>query len=65
MKAKTKSITALALQAAGALDRTHDVGERGPKTFQARQLLAAWLDTGRGSHAKVRQAIAWLRSLKA
>jgi hypothetical protein len=62
---RTKSITALAMQAAGALDSTHDVGERGPKTLQARNLLAAWLDTGRGSLVKVRAAIRWLKSVKA
>lgn len=57
------SITALALNAASALDRTHHIGERGPKTYRARQLLAKWLDTGKGSVAGVRKAIAWLKNL--
>lgn len=34
-------------RAAAALDATHDVGERGPRTFQARQRVAVALDAGR------------------
>jgi hypothetical protein len=33
-------------RAAAALDLTHRIGERGPKTFQARERVAAWLDIG-------------------
>jgi len=29
---------------AKALDMTHNVGERGPRTMKARQILAAYLD---------------------
>jgi hypothetical protein len=62
MKQRT-SITALAVQAEGQLDRTHAIGERGPKTFLARKYLAAWLDTGRGSIRKVQTHIKWLRGI--
>lgn len=31
-------------RAALALDLTHAVGERGPRTFMARERVAAWLD---------------------
>ncbi len=54
---------ALADRAARALDRTLPVAERGPKTLQARALVAAWLDDGSGSGAKVRRAVAWLESV--
>lgn len=29
---------------AAALDRTHAIGERGPRTLRARQQVARWLD---------------------
>ena len=57
------SISAVALNAAGALERTHAFGERGPRTFMARQRVATWLDTGRGSLRKVRADIAWLNEV--
>jgi hypothetical protein len=40
------------------LDRTHAVGERGPRTFLARQRLAAALDYGFTPRAS---DLAWLR----
>lgn len=60
---KNVNLTALAAQAAGALDLTHDLDGRGPKTFEARKFLATWLDTGRGSVQRVRRDIAWLRNV--
>ena len=57
MNEKTRTNAAL------ALDLTHDVGERGPKTMLARQRLAEWLDTGRGSVSAVKADIAWLKKV--
>lgn len=47
-------------RAAAALDATHRVGERGPKTFQARQRIAAALDAGRRPLVK---DIRWLEQV--
>lgn len=47
-------------KAALALDRTHSIGERGPKTYNARQNLARWLDGEPVSKNDVKSAIRWL-----
>lgn len=54
---------ALAMSAAAMLDRSIPEDFRGPRSMLARRLLATWLDTGRGNIAKVREAVAWLRSI--
>ena len=47
-------------RAALALDRTHHVGERGPRTYQAWERVALALDTG----ARVSlQDVRWLESV--
>lgn len=50
--------------AATALDRTHKIGERGPKTYNARDKLARWLDGQPVSKNDVRSAIRWLMGLE-
>lgn len=52
-------------QAALVLDSTYHVGERGPRTLNARNRLATWLDTGRirGGLRQVRTDIAWLKKV--
>ena len=55
----------LTLRAATALDNTHSIGERGPRTLNARNLVATWLDTKQGDIRKVRAAVNWLESLTA
>jgi hypothetical protein len=47
-------------QAALALDLTHALDGRGPRTFLARQRVALWLDTGRG---RVAEDVRWLLHL--
>lgn len=47
---------------AKALDLTHAVGERGPRTFNARQRLATHLDTG-CTYRGVKTDLAWLTQL--
>ena len=42
----TVSVSQLAFQAAELLDVTHSQDVRGPRTHQARRVLAIWLDTG-------------------
>lgn len=51
--------------AARALDQTHRVGERGPKTLAARELLAGWLDGLPVPERKVKTAVKWLLALGA
>ncbi len=58
------SITAVAMSVASLLDATHEVGERGPRTYMARKYLAIWLDTGRGSLRKVIAYRNWLRHVQ-
>ena len=44
-------------RAAKALDRTHKIGEKGPRTYNARKRLSMALD----KHSKInRKDIAWL-----
>ncbi len=50
----------LRLRAAAALDATHAIGERGPRTFQARDSLARWLDGESVTKREVMAAIRWL-----
>lgn len=45
---------------ADALDRTHQIAYRGPRTLQARSRLALWLDTGQGTGRQVAIDTAWL-----
>jgi hypothetical protein len=52
------SASSLRDKAALSLDLTHHIGERGPKTFQARARVSEWLDGARG--AAPRKDIAWL-----
>ena len=47
-------------RAAAALDATHALGERGPRTFLARELVANWLDGGRHWSGRVATAVRWL-----
>ncbi|HLE80151.1 MAG TPA: hypothetical protein VJA25_02540 [Dehalococcoidia bacterium] len=47
-------------QAALVLDCTHGVGERGPRTFMARNRVAIWLDTGHGVITHIRADVRWL-----
>lgn len=62
MKAKKQiDIDILRNQAAEALDATHAVGERGPRTMNARNRLATWLDLGEGSISQVCSDIRTLR----
>lgn len=49
-------------RAAAALDATHAMGERGPKTFRARALVARWLDLG-GRVRGLAGAVEWLESV--
>jgi len=56
----TPSTLALIPRAAKALDITHTIGERGPRTLLARQRLATFLDTKRGNHMQLYADIAWL-----
>lgn len=51
-------------QAATALDRTHKVGERGPKTYNAREKLGRWLNGQPVSKNDVKSAIRWLMALE-
>lgn len=53
-------------RAARALDLTSAAGlaERGPRTFRARALVAAWLDLG-GRPRGLAEAIRWLEALAA
>ncbi len=44
-------------EAAAALDLTHAIGERGPRTYNARQRVAAALDAGR---VPLKKDIEWL-----
>lgn len=46
--------------AAKALDLTHRIGERGPKTFNARRRVAEWLDMGGAAPRGLRRDVAWL-----
>ena len=50
-------------KAALSLDRTHSVGERGPKTFNARDNLARWLDGEPVSKRDMMSGIRWLMAL--
>ena len=50
-------------RAATALDYTHAIGERGPKTYMARQLLANWLDGAPTSKTKIEPACTWLEAI--
>lgn len=52
-------------EAARALDQTHGIGERGPKTMQARMLVAGWLDGKTAPERKVKAAVKWLLGLGA
>jgi len=50
-------------RAALALDRTHGIGERGPRTMIARERAAEWLD---GRTARMpRAAVEWLERVAA
>ena len=49
---------AIRARAAKALDETHIVGERGPRTMMRRARLAAWLDGARSDHG-VMTALRW------
>lgn len=57
------SLEVVTMNAATVLDRTFHLDGRGPRTWRARRLLAEWLDTGRGSLSKVREAIRWLNKI--
>jgi hypothetical protein len=46
-----------------ALDLTHAIGERGPKTFLARKRIAIWLDAGGPIPPRVKGDSAWLLTL--
>jgi hypothetical protein len=47
-------------RAAKALDLTHTIGERGPRTYQARKRIAEALDT----YGRIRREdVRWLESL--
>lgn len=52
-------------EAARALDQTHRIGERGPKTMEARTLLAGWLDGLAAPEQKVKAAVKRLLGLGA
>ncbi len=47
-------------RAARALDRTHSIGERGPRTYNARQRIAAALDAGK---LPTKKDIEWLERI--
>ena len=50
-------------RAAAALDATHHLDGRGPKTFAARITAASWLDGVGFRPAAIREAIRWLERL--
>lgn len=49
--------------AARALDLTHGMAERGPRTYIARQKVATWLDLGGKVTQEIRLAVLWLTAL--
>jgi hypothetical protein len=55
----------LKMKAATVLDLTHKCGYRGPMTMWCRDVLAKWLDTGRGHKNIVKKAIAHLEMVAA
>ena len=55
--------TVLNRMAAEALDRTHEIGERGPKTYNARDRLAKYLDGKCIPKSQVKSDITWLFSV--
>ena len=55
--------TPLQLRAARALDLTHAIGERGPRTMKCRSYLAAWLDGRKIRVSMIRYAINYLQMI--
>lgn len=53
----------LRMQAASALDRSHNFAERGPVTVRARAILSAWLDGDQSQRPKVKGAINFLEGV--
>ena len=58
-----KTYPILQWRAAVALDRTHAIDNRGPRTAEARKLVAAWLDDVSTYSTKVRHAVNWLEKV--
>jgi hypothetical protein len=54
---------ALRERAAAALDATHAVGERGPRTMRARSVVARWLDMC-GRPRGLADAVRWLEHVR-
>jgi len=48
---------------ASALDYTHATAYRGPRTLNARNRLAIWLDTNKGTKGQVHQDCLWLETI--
>jgi hypothetical protein len=60
MKTIKDASEALRWRAAKALDATHAIGERGPKTLRARDVLSCWLDGAPCGVRRVTAFCAWL-----
>lgn len=58
-----RAVDVLRDRAAAALDRTHEIGDRGPTTFLHRARVAAFLDGKRVPKRDLLQAISWLEDV--
>jgi len=59
------ALEALRFRAALALDRSHAVGERGPRTLHSRARVAAWLDGDRAAGRTLSADLKWLEDVAA